>query len=68
MRGVDLEEAMEIVRHDVAAVVTYPLKQTARKRTGHEIDLEEEEESERADSSTKKRKTEGVRLAKDDKN
>ncbi len=66
MRSVDLEEALELVRHDVAADVTYPLKETARKRTSHEMDLEAGEESEKAGSSKKKQKTEGILLTKDD--
>ncbi len=36
VRGIDLAEAHELIKHDVAAIVSYPLRHTGEKRTSDE--------------------------------
>jgi hypothetical protein len=38
-----LEEAHELVRHDVAAIVSYPLKPTGKRKTAEESEDQTDE-------------------------
>ncbi len=68
MRGIDLAEAHELVKHDVAAIVSYPLRHAGKKRASDEPEDEPEDEpgeSEKPGPSKKKQKTEGKTVPKD---
>jgi hypothetical protein len=41
VRGIDLAEAHELVKHDVAAIVSYPLRHTGKKRASDEQEDEQ---------------------------
>ena len=65
VRGIDLAEAHELVKHDIAAIVSYPLRHTGKKRTSDEQD-DQPGGSEKPEPSKKKQKTEGKIVPKDD--
>ena len=65
VRGIDLAEAHELVKHDIAAIVSYPLRHSAKKRTSDERD-DQPGGSEKPEPSKKKQKTEGKIMPKDD--
>jgi hypothetical protein len=65
VRGIDLAEAHELVKHDFAAIVSYPLRHTGKKRTSDEQD-DEPGGSEKPEPSKKKQKTEGKIVPTDD--
>jgi hypothetical protein len=48
MWGIDLAEAHELVKHDIAAIVSYPLRHTGKKRTSDEQDDEREDRRSRS--------------------
>ncbi len=64
MRGVNLAEAHELVKYDVAAIVSYPLKHTGKKRAADEPE-DESDESEMPGPSKKKQKTDCKTLPMD---
>jgi hypothetical protein len=64
VRGVNLEEAHELVKHDVAAIVSYPLKPTGKRKTAEESE-DETDDTPKPGPSKKKQKTEGKILPKD---
>ncbi len=53
IQGIDLAEAQELVRHDMAAIVTYPLR-AGQKRKRDDTE-EKEEEAEKPEPSKKKK-------------
>jgi hypothetical protein len=64
VRGSDLAKAHELVKHDVAAIVSYPLRHAGKKRASDEPE-DEPGESEKPGPSKKKQKTEGKTGPKD---
>ncbi len=64
VRGIDLAEAHELIKHDIAAIVSYPLRHTGKKRTSDEQD-DQPGGSEKPEPSKKKQKTEGKIVPKD---
>jgi hypothetical protein len=64
VRGVNLEEGHELVKHDVAAIVSYPLKPTGKRKTAEESE-DETDDTPKPGPSKKKQKTEGKILPKD---
>jgi hypothetical protein len=65
VRGIDLAEAHKLVKHDVAAIVSYPLRHTGKKRASDEQE-DEQGGSEKPEPSKKKQKTEGKIVPTDD--
>jgi hypothetical protein len=65
VQGIHLAEAHELVKHDVAAIVSYPLRHTGKKRASDEQE-DEQVGSEKPEPSKKKQKTEGKIVPTDD--
>jgi hypothetical protein len=58
VREIDLAEAHKLVKHDVAAIVSYPLRHTGKKRASDEQE-DEQGGTEKPEPSKKKQKTGG---------
>ena len=61
VRGIDLAEAHELVKHDVAAIVSYPLKPTGKRKTAEESE-DETDDTPKPGPSKKKQKIEREKL------